>query len=217
MKITQRILDILFPPKCPFCQGLLHRATDQLCPDCQRELPWLVGKEGEKKVSFVKQCVSPLRYQGRVRESIHRFKFSGRRWYAAVFGVFMAQCVADHGLDTVDLICWAPVSKKRRRKRGYDQGELLARETAKKLGRECVPLLKKVRDTPAQSGLKDPSARRANVMGAYQAVDPALVVGKRILLVDDVVTTGETLSECAGTLLMAGAEEVFCVTLAKAG
>ena len=129
----------------------------------------------------------------------------------------MAQCIADHGLDTFDLICWAPVSKKRRRKRGYDQGELLAREAAKQLGRECVPLLKKVRDTPAQSGLKDPSARRANVMGAYQAVEPALVVGKRILLVDDVVTTGETLSECASTLLMAGAEEVFCVTLAKAG
>ena len=129
----------------------------------------------------------------------------------------MAQCVTDHGLDPFDLICWAPVSKRRRRKRGYDQGELLAREVAKRLGRECVPLLKKVRDTPAQSGLKDPSARRANVMGAYQVPHPALAAGKRILLVDDVVTTGETLSECAGTLLMAGAKEVFCVTLAKAG
>ena len=73
-----------------------------------------------------------------------------------------------------------------------------------------------MRHNKAQSSLEDDAARRANVLGAYRVLDPVQIAGKRVLLVDDVVTTGQTLSECARTLRMAGAEDVLCVTLAKA-
>lgn len=78
----------------------------------------------------------------------------------------------------------------------------------------ALPLLSKTRDTPPQSGLEEAGQRRANVLGVYRAPDAA--AGLRVLLADDVVTTGSTLSECARTLLTAGAAEVVCVTLAQA-
>lgn len=215
MRLTTLLLDLLFPPKCTFCGGLLPQSGLLMCPECQRTLPWLEGAAAEKRVEFVKTCVSPLRYQDSVRQSIHRFKFTGRHWYAGTYGVLTAQCVQDHLAGEYDLISWVPVSRKRKRQRGYDQAWLLARETGAHLGLEPVELLKKVRDNPAQSSLKDAARRRANVMSVYEAPWPERAAGKRVLLVDDVVTTGATLSECARTLRLAGAEEVVCVTLAR--
>lgn len=216
MKGRNKLLDLIFPPKCTFCAGILEHNGDLTCSNCQRTLPWLLGTRAEKRVEFVETCVSALRYQERVKQSIHRFKFTGRRWYADTYGVLAAQCVSDHLTGTYDVITWVPVSKKRKRERGYDQSFLLASAMAEHLGQEPVELLRKVRNNPAQSLLVGAAQRRANVMDAYQAPWPERLAGKRVLLVDDVVTTGETLSECARTLRMAGAESVVCVTLAQA-
>lgn len=216
MSLKTAILDLLFPPKCPFCGELLDRGTDGFCGDCQRELPWLAGREAEQTFEFVELCVSPLRYQERVRKAIHRYKFQGRRCYAAVFGGLMAQCAGDHFSAPFDLVCWAPLSAKRRRKRGYDQAELLALEVGRVLGVPAVRLLDKLRDNPAQSGLNDPAARRANVLGAYAPAGKTDLTGKRVLLCDDVATSGATLSECARVLRQMGAEAVCAVTFARA-
>lgn len=216
MKFAERLLDLLFPPKCIFCGQILEQSGLFICPDCQRSLPWLTGSAAERKVEFVSLCVSPLRYKAPVDASILRFKFSGRSWYAKTYGVLTAQCVQDHLAGKYDVISWVPVSRKRKRKRGYDQAFLLARETAAHLGESLVPTLEKVRHNKAQTSLEDDAARRANVLGAYRVLDSAQIAGKRVLLVDDVVTTGQTLSECARTLRTAGAREVLCVTLAKA-
>ena len=216
MKGRNWILDLIFPRKCTFCAEIMEHPGDLMCPDCQRTLPWLLGARAEKQVEFVETCVSALRYHERVKQSVHRFKFRGRRWYAQTYGVLTAQSVQDHLSGTYDVISWVPVSKKRKRERGYDQSFLLASEMGKHLGQEPVELLQKVRHNPAQSGLTGAAQRRANVMDAYQAPWPERLAGKRVLLVDDVVTTGETLSECARTLRMAGAESVVCVTLAQA-
>lgn len=216
MSLKPFLLDLLFPPKCTFCGGLLERSGLLMCPDCQRSLPWLEGPAAEKRVEFASRCVSPLSYQDSVRRSIQRFKFAGRRWYAKTYGLLISQCVQDHLAGEYDLITWVPVSAKRRRERGYDQSRLLAEELGKYIGLVAVELLKKPKDNPAQSTLKDAAQRRANVLGAYTAPWPERMAGKRVLLVDDVVTTGETLSECARTLRMAGAEDVVCVTLARA-
>ena len=216
MRLGPLLLDLLYPPKCTFCGRLLEQPRALMCPDCQRDLPWLEGARAERKVEFISLCVSPLWYKNQVRESIRRYKFSGRRWYCKTYGVLTAQCVQDHLEGKYDLISWVPVSRKRRRERGYDQAYLLARETARQLGREPVPTLEKIRNNPAQSGIEEAAVRRANVMNVYQVLDSAQVQGKRILLVDDVVTTGETLAECARMLCMAGAQDVVCVTLARA-
>ena len=211
------LLDLIFPPKCVFCKKLLHKGEDGICARCQEHLPWCVGPEAEQTMEFISLCASPLWYQDEVRESFHRYKFKGSRGYAKVYGRLMAQCVQDHLVGRYDLITWVPLSEQRRKARGYDQAMLLAEATALELGDVAAETLIKVRDTSAQSGLgKDDSARRANVLGAYRPTDPELIAGRRVLLMDDVVTTGSTLSECARTLRTAGAREVVCASLARA-
>lgn len=217
MRLGQRGLDLLFPPKCPFCQRVLDDPRAPLCPRCQHSLPWLTGAAGARKLEFISLCVSPLRYQDPVRGAVQRYKFQPCPAYAAPFGLLAAQCVRDHLDGRYDLISWPPVSPKRRRTRGFDQAEKLALAAARELGAPAVPTLRKLRDTPAQSTLEEDSARRANVLGVYELLPGADVAGARILLADDVVTSGSTLSECAGVLLRAGASEILAVTLAQAG
>ena len=214
MSFTERLLDLLFPPKCPFCGVLLEKGA-LLCPDCQRELPWLSGPAAETQVELTGSCVSALRYQDKVRSAIHGYKFQGRSARSKPFGTLVAQVVSDWGLSA-HLVSWPSLSGKRLRRRGYDQAQLLAREVGKELG---IPVLRTVdkQDRPAQSGLEGEASRRANLLGAYTAVAPENFQGKTILLIDDVVTTGSTLSECAKTLRLAGAGEILCATLAKAG
>ena len=125
----------------------------------------------------------------------------------------MAQCAAEHFAGEFDTVTWVPVSRKRLRRRGYDQAGLIAGEAAKLWDTRAVPLLKKTRDTPAQSK-KDAAARRANVLGAFAPQNEERIKGSRILLIDDVRTTGATLGECAGVLRRAGAAEVVCAVLA---
>ncbi len=216
MRVGEALLDLLFPPKCPFCQRLLHDPRAPLCPNCQASLPWLTGRAGERRVDFTQGCWSPLAYQAQVREAVQRYKFAPAPAYGRPFGLLMAQCVQDRPEMAADLVTWAPLSRKRRRERGYDQGELLARAMAKRLGLPAVPTLVKARHTQPQSGLDSAEARRANALGAYALLPGADVAGRHVLLADDVVTSGATLSECARTLLEAGAAEVWCVTLAQA-
>ncbi len=210
------LLDLLFPPRCVFCKSILKRGENGLCDHCQSELPWIVGQAAEQTPEFISCCASPLWYQGEVRESIHRYKFSDRNGYAKTYGRLVAQCVTDHLAGRYDLITWVPLSARSLKKRGYDQAMLLAMATALELGEVAVETLRKARDTDAQSSLKEDSARRANVLGAYEVVDPVLVEGKRFLLIDDVVTTGSTLSECARVLRTYGAADVVCATLTRA-
>lgn len=217
MSFSSVLLELLFPPKCPFCGKLLEEGQALLCPDCQRDLPWTQGKSAERKGEFFALCTAPLWYRDAVRKSHHRYKFSGVRAYVRPYATLMSQCVDDHLDGQFDLVTWAPISWWRRYKRGYDQARLLAERLAPERNLPCQRLLKKVRHTKPQSSLKTESERRANVLGAYAVCRDAQVTGKRILLVDDVMTTGATLSECARMLLTAGATEVVCVTLAMTG
>lgn len=217
MSFFSELLDLLFPPKCPFCGKLLEERRALLCPDCQRDLPWTQGKAGERKGEFFTVCIAPLWYRDKVRDSHHRYKFSGVRAYARPYATLMAQCVADRLRGSVDLVTWVPISRRRRYKRGYDQARLLAEGLGSQRNVPCQPLLKKVRHTTPQSSLKTESERRANVLGTYELCPQVQVAGKRIVLVDDVMTTGATLSECARVLRTAGAAEVVCVVLAIAG
>ena len=215
MSLRTVTLDLLFPPKCPFCQKILEQPRDPLCPDCQTILPWLTGPAGEKKVDFSAGCYSPLIYEKRVREAVHRYKFSRVRAYAQPFGTLLTQCVQDHLTQLPDAVTWTPLSAKRLRTRGFDQAELLARTVGERLSLPVLPTLVKTRDTQPQSELEEESARRANAMGAYSLRPDVRVEGLRLLLVDDVVTTGATFSECSSVLLRSGAAEVYCAAVAQ--
>ena len=216
MSASQVLLDLLFPPKCPFCRRVLDDPRAPLCPDCQPALPWLEGAAGVRSVDFTGHCFSPLAYRGAVPEAVRRYKFQRVRAYGQAFGVLMAQCLEDHLPGGADLVTWAPLSRRRLRRRGFDQAELLARQ----VGAACkIPVqatLQKRRDTPPQSRLEGEDARRANVRDAYALLPGADLTGRRVVLVDDVVTSGSTLAQCARLLRQAGAEAVYGLTLAQA-
>ena len=157
-----------------------------------------------------------LDLRGDVRRSIHRYKFGGARHYAEVYGRLLAMRI-QRDLPGADVLTWVPVSRRRKRERGYDQVELLADAVSSELGIQKEALLEKFRDNRANSGLKTPAERRANVLGVYKVPEGAEVRGKRVLLLDDIVTTGATASECARVLLTAGAREVIFAAVAAAG
>jgi ComF family protein len=151
-----------------------------------------------------------------VRLSILRYKFYGRRNYACAYGKILAMKIMKEGWDDTDVLTWIPISRQRKFRRGYDQTELMAKVAAEELGLALDCTLKKIRHTKPQSVMGDAAHRRANILGAYEITDPALVKDKRVLLLDDIVTTGATASECARVLLTAGAKEVKLATLAVA-
>ena len=170
---------------------------------------------GAQTGEFFSVCVSPLFYEDKVRRSILRFKFKDLTTYADIYGELIADCIRDNLEGRYDIITWVPLSRRRKKKRGYDQAMLLAMSAALKLDDVAVELLIKHTDVPAQSGMGDASKRKANISGVYKAFDEELVRDKRVLLIDDIITTGATLSECAKTLRLSGAKEVLCCTLAR--
>lgn len=214
MKLTDWLLDLIFPTRCIRCRRFLGSGRPRFCPDCLDILPYTSGG-GRQKGDFFSDCVSPLFYEKEIREAILRYKFGGIRSYADAFGTLLASCIYEELEGDYDLITWVPLDKHRLRQRGYDQTRLIAEAAGRRLRKEPTVLLKKVKTCKAQSSTGSPEARRANIAGAYAVMDPALVADKRILVIDDIVTTGSTLSECAKTLLMAGAEDIVCAALAR--
>ena len=209
MSLKDLLLDLLFPPKCAFCG---EHGVHGVCAACEKALPWCETPYHERP--GIGKCLAPLRYESAVRESLLRFKFRGGRGSAEGYGAVLAQCVAEHFGGEFDLVTYVPVSEKRARERGYDQTLLLAREMCRAWDVSPVTLLRKTRHTPAQSTLKTPEERRANVLGVYEAMGAEQIADARILLVDDILTTGATLRECVRVLKDAGAKSVLCATLA---
>ena len=212
--MKHRIFHIFFPPKCILCRKLLTREETDLCRDCRENQPEYTGHK--IKLSFLAQWTGLWYYKENVRQSILRYKFGGKRSYAAAYGRLLAMKLMKEGWDDTDVLTWIPISRQRKRKRGYDQTELFAKFTAKELELDLISTLRKIRNTKPQSIMGDAAHRRANILGAYEVIDPVLVKDKRILLLDDIVTTGATASECARMLLTAGAKEVKLATLAVA-
>lgn len=206
------LLSLLFPPKCVFCRSLLRSEETDFCHACRRDAPEFT--KAKNRYSFVARWTAVWYYKDVVRKSLLRYKFYHHRNYAPAFGRALAMKLQAEGMDDFDILTWVPVSTLRKLKRGYDQTELLAMAVARELGVPAVRCLVKKRHNRPQSGLKDASRRRANVLSAYKVLDPQQIKDKHILLLDDIITTGSTISECAKTLSLSGAGEVTCGAIA---
>ena len=213
MKVFEAILDAIYPRKCAFCHKKMGKEEGLLCADCEKSLPY-AGKDSGQRIPFTSRCWSPLFYEGDVRDSLHRFKFGGLNMYAAPYANLMhSRCAG--ALADVDLISWVPLSRARLRTRGYDQAHLLAAELAERAQLPCVKTLKKIKNVKPQSRTGAFESRQKNIRGAYTVTDAEAIKGKNILLVDDIITTGATISECAATLLEAGAKQITGMTVAR--
>ena len=213
MRIISAILDLLFPPKCIFCSKILDN-SEYWCDDCASSLI-LTADGGKQAGEFYDFCVAPLYYTGAVRKSMLRFKFRGASAYADAYGKILASCIREHIDVKYDIISWVPLSRQRKRERGYDQALLLAKATAAELGIEAEETLIKSKDIMPQSELKSKDERIENISGAFEAPDPESIKDKCILLIDDIVTTGSTLEECAKELTKNGAKKVICAAIAR--
>lgn len=222
---------VLYPRRCPFCDRVLGSVP--ICPDCAAELETLRRKPSmrlrgsEHYLGRLDGAAAPYRYSGCVRRAVLRAKYQGAPWAAEELGVEMARLLFGSpvamwgfqpqpepvpGLDrSYDAVIPVPASS---RARGYNVPEQMARPLARAVGVPLEPqALCRVRSTRRQEGLTL-DERLANVAGAFRVHGPERVEGKRLLLVDDVLTTGATAAACAQALLDAGAQSVFAVALA---
>ena len=215
--IGDRLFNLLFPPKCTLCGKVLEKHETDLCRQCRVDSPECSGVH--KNFSFLDSWAAVWYYDGYIRKSLHRYKFGRARHYAPAYGRLLAMKLLTEYPEGFDVLTWVPVSRIRKFTRGYDQVELLAEAVGQELGMKPVRTLRKLRNNPPQSGISGIEKRRANVLGIYRAENPDLVKGKRVLLLDDILTTGATAGECARVLLTAGAREVHCgcIAVAKKG
>ena len=212
MSIRGCIDAALFPPKCVLCGQILERNELDLCRDCRVNGPECGSRMA--KLPFVDSTLALWHYEGTVRRSLLRYKFYGKRHYALSYGRLLAMKLHREREGAYDILTWVPISRWRKLRRGYDQVELLAQAVCSELGTTPVQCLRKIRHNRAQSGIVGQAHRRANVLGVYEAMNKEFFQGKRILLLDDIITTGATVGECARVLLTAGAEEVHCAAVA---
>jgi ComF family protein len=218
------ILDVLFPQRClgcrgrgwPFCPACVAKVALLTPPGCRR-----CGRPLEEDVASCADCPparvawsrSAYLYEGPVRAAVMRLKFGGWRSAAGALAAGMAGAIHDRAVVGEDpVLSWVPLGRRRRRARGYDQAEALARAVARLTGLPAVRLLGRAYDTPPQARLPGEDRRRA-LQGAFAAVarpPPAVV------LVDDVLTSGATAAACARALRAAGAGQVGLLTAARA-
>ena len=199
-----------FPNRCPFC-GRCIAAERHACPQCEREersASGLVRTGCRRDGKHYDAVYAPFRYGERGRRAVADLKFRDETHNARHLGYYQAAFLEENGCaGQFDAAVPVPMSRKKRRRRGYNQAALLARAVGFYLGIPCLDVLEKKWETAEQHTLSA-GERKQNLRDAYRAADPAPVRGKRLLLIDDVFTTGATVDECAKTLLEAGAARV---------
>lgn len=222
-RLNRMALDFLFPPRCTncgregeyICNECLTQASaikPPVCPTC------ILPITGNRKCDCrfwqsLDRLSSPYVFQGVIRKAVIQFKFHNLRAIAPFFATLLSRYLTSRPI-VYDLVVPVPLHKKRSRERGYNQALLLAKELSKINGAKLETALKRAFYASSQVNSGSASDRRKNVKGAFVCTN-SVVTGKRILLIDDVATTGSTLDSCATSLKKAGASTVQALTLAR--
>ena len=202
--LVKWILDFFWPSRC-ICCGKIIDPQKYFCPECLEHLS-PVGPLSS--LPYLDITLSFTRYSYTSSSAIYRFKFKNQPKLAAIFAQMMTDRFYSELFElSIELVCAVPMSPQKQHQRGYNQAELLAQHVARQMDIPYVPLLEKIKSTPEQHTLSAVQ-RKHNLKDAYRVVFPQQVMGKRILIIDDVITTGSTMNECAHTLRDAGAEWV---------
>ncbi|HZP91100.1 MAG TPA: double zinc ribbon domain-containing protein [Actinomycetota bacterium] len=233
--MLRALLEVVFPPRCagcgtgrwPFCDACrssLVALEPPWCERCGAPAPSLRPRCRTCPPEEIERARAPFAYDGPARSAIHRLKFGGWRGVAEALGASMAAVApaGDAGAPAgrtgtaatggVEVATWVPLSPRRLSERGFDQARALAEVVGSRLGLPVVRLLVRAADTGAQAR-RSGAERRAAMAGAFRSAGPSPT---RVLLVDDVLTTGATAAACARVLLDAGARSVLLLTAARA-
>ncbi|NLK98517.1 MAG: ComF family protein [Epulopiscium sp.] len=228
------LLDLIYPPRCIFCTSIIPIQEERgICRVCKDTLPFIEGKvcqkcgkpiQDSKERTTCFDCVknTPVYdkgwavfiYEGMVKEAIYRFKYGGHKEYGKYLGKLMADRIRNQiSEEGFDVIIPIPIHKNRKRKRGYNQAEELAKAISRELGIPMdVAILTRVKETKPQSGLSI-MQRQNNLKKAFKIADTINLDQMKILLVDDIYTTGTTMNYCAGLLKERGAKKVCFLSL----
>lgn len=209
-ELRRRAVSLVLPNRCPFCDKVVGMA-EYWCESCYGKLEFM--KEPPEAPENVDRLLSCCYYDGRARLAILRMKKGGYAYSYEAFGVLMAELVGKL-MEDIGFVTAVPTSSKRKRELGYAQAEKLAKDIARRGRKPFRRVLRVSKDKKEQKKLNK-EERLENARNAYKIADKKYISGEIILLVDDVCTTGATLSAIAGLLKAAGAKAVYAVTFAK--
>lgn len=205
---------------CPGCLRQIHQVPAPFCQVCSQpyagDMEEFVCSNCRGRAFHFHYAVAVMHSRGVTRELIHRFKYGGELWLIEILGEFLSRGLGDARLTgwPIDGLVPVPLHPLRKREREFNQAELLARELSRRGKLPVFDILRRLRYTVTQTHF-DRDHRMQNLRDAFELRQNAVVQGKHLLLVDDVLTTGSTLDECARVLLEAGAESVRALTLAR--
>ncbi len=225
MTLKETLLTALYPNRCFLCDQVIS-PQGHLCRTCFGKAPYVLppiclrcGRGEDRCICLghrrsFERCVSPFYYEGQAHVGIQRLKNHGFHPQVRGFAIEMAEMLRrEYGGIGFHMVTAVPLHVTDYRRRGFNQSELLAKALAGILDVPYVPLLKKLYATQPQKTLTA-RQRSGNLLGVFDVVTPTLLPGRTVLLVDDVITTGSTLDECAKMLKIYGADQVFALTAA---
>ena len=201
------------PQRCPFCYRIIEK-NEKTCKRCEKDIPVYGIFQGVKGGY---RCSSAFLYTGKFKRAVLNFKLRHKKQYSPQLAFFIAKSVERNFPDMIfDYITFVPTYKKSSNKYGYNQSELLAKDLSELLRIPCYPTLVKTRKTKPQHDLCA-KLRSTNLKGAFKVIDKEIIKGRSILLIDDIVTTGSTLGECAKTLEKGKPSKICCATVLASG
>lgn len=241
--ILAHLIDLIYPPRCGVCKVFLREnganhegeeigfcrdccdafesVTSPLCPVCGRPFSAGGGEDHTCENCLTKRpyydiARAPYLYQGPLMTAIHDLKYAGKTHLARSLGLLLASYAAQWFGEVNGLVVMpVPLHPARLRERGFNQSLLLARHVASRLEVDLDYLsLRRIRSTRPQTRLTS-DERKKNVRRAFGVIEKNALKGRTVLLIDDVATTGSTLSECSRALKKAGVKEVYCLVLAR--
>jgi len=225
----QNIYNIFFPIKCGYCDEITENGS-YICNKCNKKIDIeelknrckFCGTKIINKNRICSKCIEEKKYydefiffseyEGVLKDKMLAYKFNDKKYLKDFFAQELSKFLYD---VQVDCVTGVPITKERLRERGYNQTNLIAKEISKNLSIEYIPdMLVKIRDTEHQSKLSK-TERKFNIKNCFKVADIYNINEKKILLIDDIFTTGATVNECSKMLKKAGAKKVIVATILK--
>lgn len=203
---------------CQNCYSTLEKNTGNLCEICSKLLDdtssSMCCNECKNTKRYFVSAKSPLKYSSTVKKLIYDYKYYDKAYYYKMFGNILLEYIESNNYKNYDLITSVPLHRSKLNKRGYNQSKLIAKYLSSHLNIKYVRCLKRIRKTDVQNTLSK-KERKINIDGAFSIVNKHIIKQKKILIIDDIYTTGSTIDECSKILVNNGAKNIYALTIAR--